>query len=61
MKSEAKLVAKLRSEAETQEQELAEALGEQFLGEEKRLVKGVSQGIAEQLEALAGEAEVLVT
>jgi hypothetical protein len=61
IKSEAKLKEQLRGEAAAQETALAEALATQFLGQKQKLVGGVSAGIATQLEALAKEAEFLIS
>lgn len=61
VKSEEKLKTQLRGEATQQESALAEALATQFLAQKKKLVGGVSEGIATQLEALAKEAEYLIS
>ncbi|MCD9194382.1 Hsp70 family protein [Streptomyces albireticuli] len=58
---EARMVAKLQREAAAQEAALARAFGERFLEDGgQRLAQEISKGIAEDLEALADEAELLV-
>lgn len=58
---ENRLITKLQREAGAQEAALARAFGERFLEDGgQRLAQEISKGIAEDLEALADEAELLV-
>lgn len=60
LRSEEKLLAKVRAGAEKSEAQLADSLAEQFATQRDKLVDGVSKGIAAELEALATEAELLI-
>ncbi|MPY56351.1 Hsp70 family protein [Streptomyces spongiae] len=62
VRSESGLVTKLRQGAETQEAELARAFSAQFLDSGGQvLVEEISKGIAQDLEALADDAELLIS
>jgi hypothetical protein len=61
MKSEDSLVAKLRKDAEAQEAALGAQFGSEFMKQKKTLVKQISSGIADDLDALAAEAEFLIS
>jgi hypothetical protein len=61
MRSEEKLVAKLREEAEKQETELAAQFAQEFMKQKKSLVAKISSGIAADLDALAADAEYLIS
>jgi hypothetical protein len=61
MKSEDSLVGKLRKDAEAQEAALGAQFGSEFMKQKKTLVKQISSGIADDLDALAAEAEFLIS
>lgn len=61
VKSERRLKEQLQRDAAAQEKALADALAKQFLGQRGKLVAGVSAGIAAELEALAKDAEFLIS
>ncbi|MEU9883299.1 hypothetical protein [Streptomyces phaeochromogenes] len=61
-KSEAGLIAKLRSGARTQEEELARSLAPQFLAESgRKLTDETARAFAQQLDALADDTELLLS
>lgn len=62
LRSEKKLVQKLREASAAQEQELATKIAAQFLADGgPKLVAGISRGIGDRLEDQAVEAELLIT
>jgi hypothetical protein len=62
LRSEEKLVEKLRAEAPEKEQELATMLATQFLADGgPKLLAEISRGIGDRLEAQAVEAELLIS